>query len=97
MENDIQEMEESEVRTESTVRAASKKKVYTPSRLIKELSFKADITAPKATIDNVEASKSFKSTNISDGIAVPGAPSSASLSQKIKEEAAPKSKSLKKN
>lgn len=59
--------------------------------------FKADVKAPKLTADNLEASKSFKSTNISDGIAVPGTPSSASLSQKIKEEAAPKSKSLKKN
>lgn len=52
--------------------------------------FKADVKAPKLTADNIEASKSFKSTNISDGIAVPGAPSSAKLSQKIKEEEAPK-------
>ena len=52
--------------------------------------FKADIKAPKASIDNVEAKSSFKSTNISDGIAVPGAPSSATLSAKLKEENAPK-------
>lgn len=52
--------------------------------------FKADVKAPKLAADNLEASKSFKSTNISDGIAVPGAPSSATLSQKIAEEAAPK-------
>lgn len=57
--------------------------------------FKADVKAPKLTADNLEASKSFKSTNISDGIAVPGAPSSAKLSQKITEEAAPKQVLLK--
>ena len=54
--------------------------------------FKADVTAPKAAIDNVEAKSSFKSPNISDGMAVPGAPSSASLSQKLKAEDAPKAK-----
>lgn len=52
--------------------------------------FKADIKAPKATIDNIEAKSSFKSTNISDGIAVPAPPSSATLSTKLKEEDAPK-------
>lgn len=59
--------------------------------------FKADVKAPKLTADNIEASKSFKSTNISDGIAVPGAPSSATLSRKITEEAAPKPAPPKKN
>ena len=58
--------------------------------------FKADVKAPKLTADNLEASKSFKSTNISDGIAVPGAPSSAKLSAKIAEEAAPKAEEGKK-
>lgn len=58
--------------------------------------FKADVKAPKLTADNIEASKSFKSTNISDGIAAPGAPSSAKLAQKITEEAAPKSEPPKK-
>jgi len=52
--------------------------------------FKADIKAGKAIIDNVEAKSSFKSTNISDGIAVPAPPSTANLSAKIKEEEAPK-------
>lgn len=54
--------------------------------------FKADVTAPKATVDNLEAKTSFKSTNISDGIPVPGAPSSVSLSAKLKAEDAPKAK-----
>ena len=48
--------------------------------------FKADVTAPKATIDNIEAKSSFKSTNISDGMAVPAPPSSAKLSAKLKVE-----------
>lgn len=49
-------------------------------------SFKADVEAPKATIQNLEAKSSFKSTNISDGIAVPAAPSTAKLSAKLKFE-----------
>ncbi|MCQ2343906.1 MAG: hypothetical protein MJ002_03155 [Paludibacteraceae bacterium] len=52
--------------------------------------FKADLKAGKATIDNVEAKSSFKSTNISDGIAVPAPPSTANLTAKLKEEEAPK-------
>lgn len=47
---------------------------------------KGDVKAPKATIDNLEAKSSFKSTSISDGIAVPGAPASGNLSAKIKKE-----------
>lgn len=74
----------------------SKTNIFGATTVNGKAEFKADVKAPKLTADNLEASKSFKSTNISDGIAVPGAPSSASLSQKIKEEAAPKSKSLKK-
>lgn len=52
--------------------------------------FKGDVKAGKATIDNIEAKSSFKSTNISDGIAVPAPPPSATLSAKLKEEEAPK-------
>ena len=51
---------------------------------------KGEVKAPKATIDNLEAKTSFKSQNISDGIAVPGAPASGSLSAKLKTEDAPK-------
>ncbi len=51
---------------------------------------KGDVTAPKATIDNVEAKSSFKSTNIQDGMAAPAAASSASLSAKLQLEDAPK-------
>lgn len=47
---------------------------------------KGELKTPKATIDNVEAKSSFKSTNISDGIPVPPSPASGSLSAKLKEE-----------
>ncbi len=70
----------------------SKTNVFGETTVNGKAAFKADVTAPKATVDNLEAKTSFKSTNISDGIAVPGAPSTASLSQKLKAEDAPKAK-----
>jgi hypothetical protein len=70
----------------------SKTNVFGETTVNGKAAFKADVTAPKATIDNLEAKTSFKSANISDGIAIPGAPSTASLSQKLKAEDAPKSK-----
>ena len=48
-----------------------------------------EVTAPKATIDNIEAKSSFKSQNISDGVAAGGA-GGGSLSAKLKTEDAPK-------
>ena len=56
--------------------------------------FKGDVTATKMTANNLEAKTSFKSKNISDGIAVPGAPSSAKISAKLKEADAPKAKDV---
>jgi hypothetical protein len=50
---------------------------------------KAELKAPKATIDNVEAKSAFKSPNISDGMAVGGA-GGGSLSAKLKAEDAAK-------
>lgn len=48
---------------------------------------KGETKTPKATIDNLEAKSSFKSPNISDGIAIPGGPASAgSVSASLKEE-----------
>ena len=49
----------------------------------------------KLTADNIDAKTSFKSKNISDGVAVPGAPSSAKLSAKLSEDDAPDSAELK--
>lgn len=47
---------------------------------------KGDVTAPKGTFKNLEASSSFKSKDISDGIAVPAASSPGKPSAKMKEE-----------
>ena len=54
--------------------------------------FKGDVKAPKLEADNLVAKSSFKSSNISDGISVPGSPSSAQLNAKLKENDAPKQK-----
>ena len=48
---------------------------------------KGETKTPKAAIDNLEAKSSFKSPNISDGIAIPGGPASAgSVSASLQEE-----------
>lgn len=62
----------------------SKTQLYGETTVNGKASFKADIQAPKASIDNLEAKTSFKSTNISDGIAVPAPPSAATLAAKLK-------------
>lgn len=66
--------------------SGSKTAIFGDTTVNGKTDFKADINAPKAAIGNVEAKSSFKSPNISDGIAVPGAPSSATLSAKLKFE-----------
>ena len=68
----------------------SKTQVYGETTINAKTEVKDEIKARKATIDNLEAKTSFKSQNISDGIAVPGAPASGSLSAKLKTEDAPK-------
>lgn len=68
----------------------SKTQVYGDTTINAKTDIKGDLKAPKATIDNVEAKSSFKSSNISDGIAVPGAGGGGSLSAKLKSEDAPK-------
>ena len=76
--------------------SGSKAEFYGDNTLNGKTTFKGDVTAPKLTADNLEAKTSFKSKNISDGIAVPGAPSSAKLSAKLKEADAPKPKNSEK-
>ena len=73
----------------------SKSQFYGDNTMNGKTDFKGDVTAPKLTADNLEAKTSFKSKNISDGIAVPGAPSSAKLSAKLKEDDAPESQEIK--
>ena len=68
----------------------SKTAVYGDTTINGKTEIKGDVKAPKAVIDNIEAKSSFKSTNISDGIAVPGAAAGGSLSAKLKTEDAPK-------
>ena len=66
--------------------SGSKAQVFGDTTITGKAEVKGDLNVPKATIDNVEAKTSFKSSNISDGIAVPGAPASGSLSTKFKQE-----------
>lgn len=66
--------------------SGSKVEVYGATTINGKTEVKDELKAPKATIDNLEAKTSFKSSNISDGIAIPGAPSSGSLSAKLKTE-----------
>ena len=68
----------------------SKSQVYGDATINGKTEIKGEVKAPKATIDNLEAKSSFKSTNIQDGIAIPAAGAGGSLSAKIKAEDAPK-------
>ena len=68
----------------------SKSQVYGDTTLNGKTEVKGDLKAPKGQFDNLEAKSSFKSSNISDGIAVPGASAGGSLSAKLKAEDAPK-------
>ena len=68
----------------------SKTQVYGDTTINGKTEIKGEVKAPKAPIDNLEAKSSFKSPNISDGIAVPGAAAGGSLSAKLKTEDAPK-------
>jgi hypothetical protein len=70
----------------------SKAEFYGDNTINGKTEFKADVKAPKLEADNLEAKSSFKSSNISDGISVPGAPSSAQLNAKLKENDAPTEK-----
>lgn len=75
--------------------SGSKAEFYGNNTINGKTDFKADATMTKLTVDNLEAKTSLKSKNISDGIAVPGAPSSAKLSAKLSEADAPKPKEKK--
>ena len=68
----------------------SKTQVYGDTSINGKTEVKGDLKAPKGQFDNLEAKSSFKSSNISDGIAVPGAAGGGSLSAKLKTEDAPK-------
>lgn len=75
--------------------SGSKAEFYGDNTINGKSDFKADVTMKKLTADNIDAKTSFKSKNISDGIAVPGAPSTAKLSAKLSEDDAPTSTEIK--
>ena len=50
----------------------SKSALYGDTTINGKADVKGDVKAPKGVFDNLEAKSSFKSSNISDGIAVPG-------------------------
>ena len=66
--------------------AGGSTQIYGTTTINAATTVKAELKAPSAAIDNLEAKTSFKSPNISDGVSVPGSPSSASLSTKLKAE-----------
>ena len=68
----------------------SKSQIYGDTTINGKADIKGDVKAPKGTFDNLEAKTSFKSQNISDGFAIPGAPGGGKLSAKLKTEDAPK-------
>ena len=68
----------------------SKSQIYGDTTMNGKADIKGDVKAPKGTFDNLEAKTSFKSSNISDGFAIPGAPGGGKLSAKLKTEDAPK-------
>ena len=75
--------------------SGSKAEFYGDNTINGKSDFKSDVTMKKVTADNIEAKTSFKSKNISDGVAVPSAPSSAKLSAKLSEDDAPTSTEIK--
>ena len=75
--------------------SGSKAEFYGDNTINGKSDFKSDVTMKKLTADNIDAKTSFKSKNISDGIAVPSAPSSAKLSAKLSEDDAPTSTEIK--
>ena len=66
--------------------SGSKTGIYGDTTINAKAEIKGDLSAPKAVIGNLEASSSFKSPNISDGMAAGGGGGGGSLSAKKKVE-----------
>ncbi len=64
--------------------------IYGATTINANTEIKGELKAPKGTIDNLEAPKSFQSKNISDGISVGGAGGGNKLNAEKKVEEAPK-------
>jgi hypothetical protein len=72
--------------------SGSETQVYGKTTINDATEIKAELKAPKATIDSIEAKSAFKSPNISDGMAAGGGGGGGSLSAKLSEEDAPEKK-----
>lgn len=66
--------------------SGEKATLYGETTLHGKTTFKSETIQGKATVDNIEIKTSFKSPNTSEGIGVPGSPSTEKLSTKLKEE-----------
>lgn len=64
----------------------SKVDLYGKTTMQGATTFKDKVTSGDIEVKNLNVKTSFKSSNISDGIAIPGAPASGKLSAKLKEE-----------
>ena len=73
-----------------TALGGDKTDIYGDTTINAKAEVKGEIKTPKATIDNIEAKTSFKSPNISDGMAVGAGGGGGSVSAKMKAEDAPK-------
>ena len=63
--------------------------LYGTTTLQGKTTFKADVAMGDLDVKNIKIQTSFKSPYTSEGVAVPGAPSTAKLSAKLKEEEVP--------
>jgi hypothetical protein len=64
----------------------SKVELYGKTTMQGATTFKDKVTSGDIEVKNLNVKTSFKSSNISDGIAIPGAPATGKLSAKLKEE-----------
>lgn len=66
--------------------SGGKTTLYGETTLHGKTTFKSETIQGKATVDNIEIKTAFKSPNTSEGIGVPGSPSTEKISTKLKEE-----------
>ena len=66
--------------------SGSKTTLYGETTSEGKTTFKSDVTAGTVNMKNLKVDSSFKTPYTTEGISVPGAPSTAKLSAKLKEE-----------
>lgn len=77
--------------------SGDKTTLYGETTVNAKTTFKAEIDAPKAVIDSIQAKSQFKSPNISDGMAAGGGGGGGTLSAKLTKEETPKEESKNKS